>query len=204
MELYKFRPLGNCKHLKRIIDIINNGFYCCDFLNFNDMNEGVFRINDNNTEINLQEKITYKICSFSGKQALKSELMWGHYANAGMGVVIEIDVKDAEEINRIKRVTYENSKDKLNNIEEILTRKSKEWKYENEFRYLYQDENNKVKIGKIKKIYFGTPYKKLSNYEEIEENHEKLRCYLNLKSILKNFCKEKGIGCQDYEFSAKD
>lgn len=200
MKLYKFRPLKNRENLNRVKDIIENGFYCCDFFKFNDMNEGVFTLNQINLNIDLPEKLRYKICSFSGENALNSQLMWGHYANAGMGVVIEVDV-GGEKCNQIKQVKYANSTDNLNTIEEILTRKSEEWKYEDEFRYLSHDESDdKVKVGKIVKIYFGTPYEKLTNYNSIKDKHENLKEYLKLKGTLESFCKEKIIGCENYEF----
>lgn len=200
MKLYKFRPLKNKENLKRIEDIIKNGFYCCDFFKFNDMNEGVFTLNQINLDIDLLEKLKYKICSFSGENALNSQLMWGHYANAGMGVVIEVDVA-GEKCNQIKQVKYVNSTDDLNTIEEILTRKSEEWKYEDEFRYLSHNETaDKVNVGKIAGIYFGTPYKKLANYSQIKDHHKNLKKYLKLKDLLEKFCEGKKIRCQNYEF----
>ena len=210
-HLYKFRELKNTEDLERIKDIIENGFYCCDFLNYNDMNEGVFSINQKNINIKLEDKLKYRICSFSGKGALNSQLMWGHYANAGMGIVIEVKLSgDARE--HIKKVEYNNSRDNLNTIEEILTHKSKEWEYEHEFRYLLNTQtdiesnaesdikdrvasNNKVKIGKIIKIHFGTPYENLQNYEEIKERHTKLKKYHELREKLKDFCKKRDIKC---------
>jgi len=63
--LYKFRPLQNCTDLKRVIDIIENGFYCNDFLGFNDMNEGTYINSSETIDITLDEKSKYKICSFS-------------------------------------------------------------------------------------------------------------------------------------------
>lgn len=190
MKLYKFRALANCKDLKKIKDIIESGFYCSNFLNFNDMNEGVFSINQKNINITLNEKEKYKICSFSGEKALNSKLMWGHYANAGMGVVIEIEVNN-QYINDIKKVVYCDNYDKLDSIEKILTHKSKEWSYEHEFRYLSSNHlGDKVKIGEIKKIYFGTPYKKLANYEDIKLKHTKLAYYLLLKNELKDELKK--------------
>ena len=200
MKLYKFRPLKNTDHLERIKDIIKNGFYCCDFLKFNDMNEGVFTLNQKNFNIDLSEKQKYKVCSFSGKNALNSQLMWGHYANAGMGVVIEVDVSGGK-YDQIKQVKYANSTDDLNTTEKILTHKSDEWKYEDEFRYLSKGKTAyKVNIGEIAGIYFGTPYRKLANYDEIKDKHENLKKYLELKGTLEKFCTEKGIRCQNYEF----
>jgi hypothetical protein len=63
--------------------------------------------------------------------------MWGHYANAGMGIVIEVDVNDYE---NIKKVVYGKSYKNLNTIKEILTHKAKEWEYEHESRYLSKDD----------------------------------------------------------------
>jgi hypothetical protein len=46
MKLYKFRKLANCEDLERIKEIIKTGkFHCSNFLDFNDMNEGVFYAN---------------------------------------------------------------------------------------------------------------------------------------------------------------
>lgn len=198
MKLYKFRALGTDKDFKRVNDIIENGFYCNDILGFNDMNEGVYWKNSNNRNVNLLEKQQYKICSFSGVKALKSELMWGHYANTGRGIVIEIDV---EHSYNIKEINYGDNNN-LNTIEEILTNKSKEWIYEDEYRYLSTENltDNKVKIGNICKIYFGTPYERLSNYKEIKSKHKDLRKYLRLKEKLKRFCGNKNICCEDFQF----
>ncbi len=210
MKLYKFRPLGNCPDFCRIKDIIENGFYCCDFLNFNDVNEGVFYITSENKNISLNNKRKYKICSFSGKNALNSQLMWGHYANAGMGVAIELEVKNCKDIEEIY---YNNTTSNSDNIKEILTRKSKQWEYEYEFRYIKEHknineekENRNKKIYKncIKKIYFGTPYKALKNYCDIKEKHTKLKKYLKLKEELEIYIgglrRRRCICCKDYDF----
>ncbi len=196
MILYKFRALGTDNNFVRIKDIINDGFYCNDFLGFNDMNEGVYANNTKNNGITLSEKQKYKICSFSGAKALNSELMWGHYANTGRGIVIEVDVEDCHNIEEVK---YGNN-DNLNTIKEILTNKSEEWIYEDEYRYLSDNLlGNKVKIGKINRIYFGTPYENLTNYEEIKERHEDLQKYHKFKKDLQDFCNTKGITCEDFK-----
>ncbi len=203
MKLYKFRPLADCNDLKRIEDIINSGFYCCNFLNFNDMNEGVFSANQKNKIIDLDQKLQYKVCSFSGKNALNNQLMWGHYANAGMGIVIEVEVDNCE---NIKEVVYSDKYSSLDSIEKILTHKTTEWQYEHEFRYLSiyaKNEEKEEKIGNITKIYFGTPYKELENYGEIKKQHKELKKYLECKQKLEKFCKEqhpKITNC-DYKFT---
>ncbi len=200
MKLYKFRPLADCNDLERIECIINSGFYCCDFLNFNDMNEGVFSANQKNKKITLDQKLQYKVCSFSGKNALNNQLMWGHYANAGMGIVIEVEVNNCK---NIKEVVYNDKYDALDSIEGILTHKTTEWEYENEFRCIIDSSECTRKIGNITKIYFGTPYKELENYGEIEEQHKKLKKYLECKQKLEEICKKqhpKITNC-DYKFT---
>lgn len=84
LKLHKFRKLENCQDLERIESIVKDGFCCNDFFSFNDMNEGAY-LHDENLEdkiiFNLfQVKKKYKICSFSTEEAMKSELMWAHYA----------------------------------------------------------------------------------------------------------------------------
>ena len=84
-KLYKFRSLQNCTELERIKDIIENGFYGNDFFGFNDMNEGTYKNSPDNIGVNLDEKLKYKICSFSDICAVDNELMWGTLCKCGKG-----------------------------------------------------------------------------------------------------------------------
>lgn len=205
LKLYRFRSLTTNEELYRIQKIIDDGFYCSDILNFNDMNEGVYRRNKNNKDITLLEKMGYKICSFSEKEALSSELMWGHYANAGKGIAIEIEISK-EDKKYFKKVEYDDNKKELNTIEDILTNKSKAWSYEKEWRYLKETDDNPIKMGKITRIYFGTPYQSLDNYTEIQSIHKNLQKYHNLKKLLKKYCEDNSptIVFEDYLFSGKE
>ena len=163
------------------------------------MNEGVFSINNENERIELSDKKKYKICSFSGLEALKSQLMWGHYAAAGMGVAIEVDVDEST----VEKISYTNSFENLNTVRDMLTHKSTEWCYEHEYRYLSASlSDTTIKLGKITKIYFGTPYKGLSNYGEIKTKHEKLNSYMCFQRKLKDHCERRSIRCEDYNFVA--
>jgi len=217
MKLYKFRALQNCQDLERIIEFIENGFYCNNFLNFNDMNEGVYINNTLNKDVTLKEKNNYNICSFSGEEALNNELMWGHYANAGKGIVIEISIEGTDEIDKEKKLYFSPENESLHEvhyndvitgldtIKEILTHKSSAWKYEDEWRYLSTSTENPVpieEIGKIEKIHFGTPYEHLENDKEILKKHKNLQKYLRLKEELIRVVKEEHneIKIEDYDF----
>jgi len=66
--------------------------------------------------------------------------MWGHYASAGRGVVIEIQINsDDVQANYLKPIKYTESKHGLTNLEDVLTNKSLVWLYESEWRYLNKD-----------------------------------------------------------------
>ncbi len=223
MKLYKFRSLASCEDFCRVKEIIETGkFHCSNFFEFNDMNEGVYtaqQTHKNMPTLELGQKLEYKICSFSGEESLEKQLMWGHYANAGMGVVIEIETNADIEImtntnidlygeeealkGAIYKIDYNEYNKELKFMQEILTRKTTEWEYENEFRYIEKTTEEKINIGKITKIYFGKPYEHLGNFPEIKEKHKKLKEYLKYREKLKDFCKcedSPKIECKNYPF----
>ena len=120
--------------------------------------------------------------------------MWGHYANAGMGVAIEIKRKNNSQFEKVKY----GKKGRFNNVIEILTNKSKEWKYESEWRYIFRTKEI-FYSHKIEKLYFGVPYSKLQNYEELKNKHSKLQQYLKLLERLEVKCLENNIPFEAYE-----
>ena len=188
MKLYKFRPLLTCCNYDRVISILRDGFYCCSFLDFNDVNEGVFPVTENTVNMELNHKLEYRICSFSEEEALSSQLMWGHYAEAGMGVAIEVVVSPT---SPFEKVHYDRT-NRHNSIKEILTNKSSQWKYEKERRLLLDTQDDYYKAD-ITKIYFGTPYQKLTNYNEIRAKNHKLREYHQRLEMLKVECDNRTV-----------
>ena len=196
MKLYKFRPLLTCCNYDRVISIIRDGFYCCRFLDFNDVNEGVFPVTKHNYNVELRDKLEYRICSFAAEEALSRQLMWGHYAEAGMGVAIEVMV---DPVSPFERVHYDPT-NRHNNLIEILTNKSSEWKHEEEWRYLSTSPDQYLK-KKITKIYFGTPYQRLTNYTDIKTKHNRLKEYLRRATALRAECVKHNIAHEDYQFA---
>lgn len=195
MKLYKFRPLLTCCDYDRVLSILDDGFYCCSFLDFNDVNEGVFPVEKNETAT-FNDKLQYRICSFSQQDALQSQLMWGHYAGAGMGVAIEIDIEASDE-SSFTNVNYTSTNNCYDTIEKILTNKAPEWKYEAELRFISREPSEFLKL-EISKIYFGTPYQQLVNYDEIKTEHRKLRQYLRRADALREECEKRSISYDDY------
>lgn len=201
MKLYKFRSLCTERDFERIDEIIRTScFWTSTFFDMNDPMEGVFYfpLSTNEkmtifTRYILSQKNSYKICSFS--QTFENPLLWGHYASGFKGVAIEIDVDG----NDIYKVNYMNSivDIKLDGqpaddiVKEILTTKLTPWAYEREYRFLKKIEDNKQKIGKISKVYFGNPYGNLYNTKEIRP--KAIVEYLDLRERLIEKIKDYGV-----------
>lgn len=128
--------------------------------------------------------------------------------NAGKGVVIEVDVEEKYQSN-IYTVKYLPSREILTNfsdVKEVLITKSKSWSYEKEARFLSDDElvNSTIKLGKISKIYFGTPFKSWTNYDEVLKENKFLRKYLYYKDELESYLSSQNINFEDFNFQQLD
>lgn len=210
LKLYKFRPLGGCVAAKRTKEVIETGeFWCSPLWEQNDSMEGAYsywqshEIPNGSIDI-YSEKNSYRICSFSGKGALKDPKMWGYYANGFKGLAIEIEISSDE----IKKVDYQNSllREDTNSpdIKKIITTKLKCWKSENEYRFLTQGETGNKKIGKITGIYLGEPYGSLDNTSRIIENSSKLQKYRCQKEELIQLSRHHNYPCFSVGFIKKN
>jgi hypothetical protein len=161
--------------------------------------EGVYRFLNYNENrkvlINsiFHEKESYKICSFSDEKAFSNPIMWGYYANGFRGVAVEIEV-NRDEVKKMEYVDEIPCFEGVNPNDEavkILTTKLSPWKHEYEYRFLKQNEQNEIKIGNISALYFGDPYEKAKNKEDIIQNSVAITQYRTFKDdILKSM---KGI-----------
>lgn len=190
MLIYKFRPLGTKNDFDRVKKILETGnFWCSKFSELNDPMEGAFhssiikKVNEA-----FEEKMSYKICSFSGKEAFKDPTLWGYYSNGFRGIVIEVECDDAD----VKKVNYIKDIQSIdeNTVDEILVTKLEPWKREKEYRFLKKLDTNLNKIGQIKTVYFGSPYDRSVNRDGIYTATPMLNNYKdfkkNLISIIEN------------------
>ena len=191
MKLYKFRQLTSCRDLERIIEILEtNKFHCAKFSEMNDPMEGVYIATvPSKIDKILTEKNEKRICSFSSKEGFENLAMWGYYANGFKGIAIEIEVDESI----VKKVKYQDEVAETENVEEILTTKLKYWKHEAEYRFITENNEDKCEIGKITKIYFGSPYENLTNSNEIIPKSKQILEYKKYKEKLENFLEEKKI-----------
>lgn len=209
-KLVKFRPLANFHDFNCAKEIIENEeFWCSKLWNLNDPMEGVYKILCPSTDfVNamFSAKDKYVICSFSDPEALESPLLWGYYANGFKGIAIEIvcsvnneNIKDIKYVKDVGEVDY--NRGSIDPIE-IITTKLDYWEHEKEYRYLLKESESKKegphKIGQITKVYFGTPYKGVTNKKSITEKSKTLKKYNCLKDKLKLICEERNIPTEDF------
>lgn len=204
----KFRSLSNDFDLERASNIIKTGtFWCSKLWNLNDPMEGIYKIertSKNFIKNVFNEKNKYVICSFSHPDALKCPLLWGYYANGFKGIAIEVNFNEI--LNSVHNINYvpfvkavDYNEDYFDTIE-IITTKLDYWEHEKEYRYIKESEKaGPQQIGQITKVYFGTPYKGITNKKDITEKSETLREYNYLKNELKLICKEYGIATEDFK-----
>ena len=156
--------------------IMNNTLWCSNTKEFNDPVDPYIR-NDKNESSNqfynyLLERI--KVACLTTHN--DNTLMWSHYADKHKGICIEYDISQLQNNNNfiLKKIDYnlsmllfdlkneillDNNKS-IKSIIDLFTVKSKEWEYEDEYRILFYDEENKNPNGTlinlpIKSICFG-------------------------------------------------
>ncbi|WP_232474446.1 DUF2971 domain-containing protein [Brachyspira pilosicoli] len=156
--------------------ILNNTLWCSNTKEFNDPVDPYIR-NDKNESSNqfynyLLERI--KVACLTTHN--DNTLMWSHYSDKHKGICIEYDISQLQNNNNfiLKKIDYnlsmllfdlkneillDNNKS-IKSIIDLFTVKSKEWEYEDEYRILFYDEENKNPNGTlinlpIKSICFG-------------------------------------------------
>jgi hypothetical protein len=209
MKLYKFRPLATCIDAERVEQIINTGeFWHSNFWELNDPMEGVYSFQREALppafirEL-FDAKSGYVICSFSGPDALREQLLWGYYANGFKGVAIEIDVNDAD--TNIRKVKYVPGLTELLGPTDaecaaisILMTKLDCWRHEQEHRCLVQSPPGPYKVGRISAVYFGSPYHTAVNANSAR-TRLRVREYLHRATSIRQIAKLHGVPCHDLD-----
>ena len=139
--------------------------------------------------------------------------MWAHYANGFKGVAIEIE---AAILGDFHKVEYEDklvsngagiatTKEISAKVLEIVTHKTENWRYESEHRCLKKMEfPGEVSVGPITGIYFGVPFKGVSNRAEILGACKKLQTHQRLAQSLKVGAAKRGLKCYEAHIASGD
>ena len=137
--LYKYRGLSSFRFFVDIV--LKNRVYAAPYFDLNDPMEGLYLYNagelDRGIRSRLQdEKQKTRLCSFSERDDI--ELIWAHYAEGHRGVAVGVEVDPGRYL--VKPIVYGdpyflNRSDIHNDsVIDILTRKTKPWRYEKEVR----------------------------------------------------------------------
>jgi hypothetical protein len=161
MKLYKYRSFEKFEYIQDILK--NKRFYLSRFNKLNDPMEGYFYHIAYETDQSYKEKVKrfisdkseLRICSFS--KSLRNILLWTNYANNHKGIAIEITVEEKNFPNLYK-VKYGRSIPELNFENDpkpfdVLERKIKIWRYEQEYRFI--DKMDFIDFGVITGIFLG-------------------------------------------------
>jgi hypothetical protein len=173
LKLYKFRSLKNIEFTLDII--LNEKLYCSPREELNDPFEGLFQFIfcpyggfssgfspafDSQTKDNKIVENDLKICSLSS--SMKDVRMWSFYADDHKGIAIEIELDESEKLFPVDYLKKLPESPTANpDPFEILTKKTKHWCYESEYRIIQPETYYLIK-RKIKKIYIG---KKISDIQ---------------------------------------
>ncbi len=178
-KIYKFIGFSNKKisgiDKKKLKSITGKQIYVSKYTMLNDPYEAKCYFDDVHHLLgeNIFEKLTsnHLIASFTYENQ-NSSPMWAHYANNHSGICIEFNVKNKELLNRIRYISEQESieddievlknevlrngykttiipQELVDKISVLFNSKHKSWEYENEVRYINQENyNRRVKYGK--------------------------------------------------------
>jgi len=160
MLLYKYRSIENWEFLFDIL--INQRLFASKYFELNDPMEGQYLYREGMLDQTLVSalkdiKRDIRICSLS--QNPEHELMWAHYANGHNGIVIgaKFDKRTqnirAMEYDGILEITDQRDFVSTEDAYQILSHKSANWEYEDEYRVFLTD--GEFVPCEIRNIYIG-------------------------------------------------
>lgn len=187
MKLYKFKGPEQADHVFDII--LNQRLYCAPVDDLNDIAEGKFaysykfshmeKANNFSDKLNVALK-KMRVCSLTS--VYDNFLLWSHYASGFKGVAIEIDLPETDLI----KISYDGGlfagfkfQPGMNSIEsarEILSKKSPEWSYEEEFRIVQNEPYYSFEKQFLKVILGARMNSALFDAIRIVCNHLEIEC----------------------------
>lgn len=193
MILYKYKSLANLEHVRDIV--LYERLYCSPYDKLNDPFEGLFLtaiklsysrlkalkvpfpphlVNISIKQYKNIEDLPFdwsktRICSLSYN--LNDVRLWSYYADGHKGVVFEIDFSGIDQVYKVnycdKLPTFGNSILTSPLPHEVLTRKTKHWAFEEEYRIIHSSEYFPIS-NRIKAIYAGVRISN-SRYDLLKE-----------------------------------
>lgn len=172
---FKYKSLSGTSFKHFVEMLLDESIYAATFDQLNDPMEGVF-LSDKKLSSEIEKsyndkKLERRIVSLVKKQHDESPndiLMWSHYSDGHKGCCIEFCFKNIEDEDKVKSISYINSLTEVHTenvcIDLLLMSKLKNWKKEQEYRYLGSKKYIPIKIVKI---YLGM---KIDNLYDNDDN----------------------------------
>lgn len=155
MKLYlKYKSLNGDSFKYFVKMLVESKMYASNFKKLNDPMEGAFLANEETRNYLHSQKEEMKIISLIEKKSGEipnNMLMWSHYSDEHRGCCIEFHFQNEEDENKVRPVNYvkEIKSNDVNSVEEVLSRKFSDWKYEQEVRRLGSEELVPIEIDTI-------------------------------------------------------
>lgn len=131
-------------------------------------------LNNNYRYIKLKDRL----CCFTTKPL--SDLMWAHYGNSHMGIVLCFETDENKDL--FKDLIKINYVDKIDSSQNLYVNKKNVWEYEDEYRLIRHASNDgKVPYVKLDSVILGVLFdEKKNNGKEYHQNEETKRKIKNL------------------------
>ncbi|MBR3656139.1 MAG: DUF2971 domain-containing protein [Prevotella sp.] len=151
---FKYKSLKGDSFKYFVRMLIESKMYASSFKKLNDPMEGAFLADEKSRNYLQSQKDEMKIISLIEKKAGEfpcNMLMWSHYCDEHRGCCIEFHFQNKEDEARIYPVNYvdEIKQGDVNSVEDVLSRKFEDWKYEQEVRHLGTEEFVPILIDTI-------------------------------------------------------
>lgn len=175
MLFYRYQPINKLslmnlsKKMNWVADpfLFNDPFeFTSKSIHFFDEYGQLTKLNEKHQEMRqilLDQINSYGVISYSRNE--KNHLMWSHYADHHKGMCLVFDVpnpikmgiRKVKYLNKLPDINYGAQMTELNKeLRKIITIKSKEWRYEKEYRQILIDKNLHYQYpGKLVEIVFG-------------------------------------------------
>ncbi|MBK9046188.1 MAG: hypothetical protein IPL74_05635 [Bacteroidetes bacterium] len=157
----------------------------------------------------LLKHLSHNVVSFTTNKDLSKNdiLMWGHYTGISRGVKLKFNFVQSNMANHLTRVRYEDLQEVNNEgeLSQALFRKTKQWKYEQEYRAIRTDDNKmNFESNTLEEITFGYNVGK-EDRDTLIKTVKHLRIFPNCQFFRIAFKKGKLIKAQIHidEFKAE-
>lgn len=205
MKVYKYRgindlemhvaSLKNDQIFAPVFDKLNDPFEGLFNENISELAQNLednYNIDTSEIRNSLQSLLAFtpKLGIYSLAKTYSNELLWAHYSNSHRGFCIEYEIEKLEsnylvpkEVNRLpveykqnpQTLTYGDFKE-ISNLKKLFGTKSKEWRYEEEIRLIFDTSGPKAyHTSALTGIYFGA--------ETLEEHRDYIISSLEDKDV---------------------